>query len=87
MIRHFQRQGPCRKTVDLTTRHGGAGPLTFLHQGFPLTAQYWHDAKSGVLDISRHHLDMMSFAVSELLEPITAGGPGHSKCGNIAKAA
>ncbi len=35
----------------------------------------------------RHHVDMMSFALRQLLEPITAGGPGHSKCGNIAKAA
>ena len=46
----------------------GVWPYNLMSQGFLLTQQWWHVATSGVPGVSRHHEDVMSFAVRQWLD-------------------
>lgn len=43
-------------------------PFNALYQSFLITQQWWHKAMTGVPGVSRHHEDVMSFTVRQVLD-------------------
>lgn len=43
-------------------------PFDALSQGFLLTQQWWHRATTGVIGVSRHHEDVVTFVARQLLD-------------------
>ena len=47
-------------------------PFNLLAQGFLLEEEWWRDATSGVPGASKHHADVVSFVVRQLLDIVSA---------------
>ncbi|MEQ1516703.1 MAG: poly-beta-hydroxybutyrate polymerase N-terminal domain-containing protein, partial [Usitatibacteraceae bacterium] len=48
-----------------------AWPFNFYSQSFLLTQKWWHDATTGVRGVSKHHEDVVSFTVRQLLDMVS----------------